>query len=391
MNLKDIKVFIDDTQRTIQRTLDRLTLSREDIRLQMRAARMQNLVLRGDSATSEEIFTADFGTRHPKGLDVTYPDHDQRIVSFDKSERFQVRHENEKANDKRTTYGMAFGEEEVAINDGFYQETDWKKASLKLSGTVAHEHIHCLQAADISNGWEEAMTTVNMTFVIAPVVEDDLEGRVKGIYRDMRRAADHVIKRWEANDLQNIFKVQSSNEFTEGYLAQDCEMQARLHEVLAQGYAIWQQMPATKTELWAALHNCGLRTPDSVMAELRNSEDGQASLKKFAISSSNRAKFDLGSTEQLNEVFNYAALPERRDILWKHVYPNLYGNLLELYGDGPGRERMGLGPNPRAAKALMRQFIHAPDSLTGETLPELVKDIQPENAAQLMNLSLIHI
>lgn len=90
--------------------------------------------------------------------------------------------------------------------------------------------------------------------------------------------------------------------------------------------------------------------------------------------------------KDLNLVDEYATFAPVREILWRKAYPAMYGNLLEHYGDGPGRARMGLGANPAAAKKITAALYRDPDILEGKNLSDMVADVHPDNAAMLVNI-----
>jgi hypothetical protein len=167
------------------------------------------------------------------------------------------------------------------------------------------------------------------------------------------------------------------------YFSQEVEMQARLHEVMATGYAAWQKMPASKMELWAAMHNLGLETPSSIKKQLKKSPEGKKALKDFKCTRSIKDMLSQDINE-LNYVYKFASLKERKEYLWEQSYPAMYGNLLELYGDSLGRERMGLGPKPIAAQNLFTE-LNSNQELDKVRLDFLTAQVPPEHAVKIID------
>lgn len=343
---------IQETINAVRKAQERVRFTQEDLRLRARAERLYRLMMRGH-ATSAEILEADFGTKNPRGLDVEYPDLDNEMVPMTEDPEFKKWDEQKQQDELKKFLGFYNEGEVFYLHPDFYDlETD---PSYRLYGTsqvLPHEHIHRLQQDDFEAGFSFLPVNMQNYDLFSPIEEKGIKGKIKRLYQKFNQAA--ADKKMERKSLSRI----------SDYLSKEDEIQARMHEVIATGYALWMRMPRTKIQLWAALHNMGLDTPKHIRKILHGTDEGKEALKMFHVTRPMRP-YLRETTKQLNAVYDYATLPERRALLWDEAYPALYGNLLELYGDKLGRERMGLGKNPAETKKIIQQLQKgalAPDS-----------------------------
>lgn len=123
------------------------------------------------------------------------------------------------------------------------------------------------------------------------------------------------------------------------YLARGAELQARLHEILIVGYPHWTRMPQNRNEFLFAMRSLGfIKLPPGLLHNM-NADPRKAELARafpiLALAPINR---DL---ENLLRHLNTKGQAH----FWGEIMPRLYADLIEMYGDKPGRERMGLGVN----------------------------------------------
>ena len=317
-------------------------------RLIRRGLTLKSLAAAG-RATVGQLLEADFGTAKPVGLEIVSPplasvEFDVMKLDFGRGAR-AWRHSIRNLLGCQGIYYRFQGR--VLINPTLVSTATLPStaATVRLGNVVMHEAIHRLQDDARAAGWDSSYYTNNVADALAlPAVRCWTDrGRLLAA-RFNREARDGLI---------------GARGQIAGYLAQDVEMQARLHEVITTGYAAWNRMPVTKIELWAALHGLGLATPPQVMGVLRDTPEGRQALRHFTGNAviGNHIKDQVS---QLNEVYRYGSLSENKFALWKEAMPRLYGNLLELYGDRLGRERMGLGLNPKPHQALLAVILYDP-------------------------------
>lgn len=192
----------------------------------------------------------------------------------------------------------------------------------------------------------------------------------------------------------NAYTQQRWNKTVPDYFAVDCEIQARLHEILAWSYQMTHQLPASKTELHALLYNAGLHAPDEIIEGLQDSTEGRAALQKFELNEKPFAhlQFDI---DNINIVYDYAQNEQLRRDLWNDLYTGLYANLIEIYGIEQGRAALGLGESKTAALQLssLNDLCRSTSDLSSHTienamplLRNLCERIDAQDAANFIKL-----
>jgi hypothetical protein len=354
-----------------------LFISKTEKRLRERDRRMKLLLRNNPVPTSAEILKADFGTDIINGLDTKFPEHKNQLMSMVDAQYFKNMNVKKQTKELRTVMGRAGHSKDVMLHPEILKESDkrffgeWKRS---YSNTIAHEHIHRLQAYERDTGWISSFENQNTMVVGLPQRKEGIKGTAKHLWQQFNQwSLDNDVSFESGSGVSNI-----SN-----YFSKEVEMQARLHEVMATGYAAWQKMPASKMELWAAMHNLGLETPSSIKKQLKKSPEGKKALKDFKCTRSVRDEVRQEINE-LNYVYRFASLKERKEYLWEQSYPAMYGNLLELYGDSLGRERMGLGPKPLAAQNLFSELNNS-DELDKVRLDFLTAQVPTEHAVKVLN------
>lgn len=121
------------------------------------------------------------------------------------------------------------------------------------------------------------------------------------------------------------------------YLADEAEIQARLHTVIVGVYHQHEALPLSKRDLIAALAAQGLDIPLEIIGKYVPVE---ASVKWAKNENLHDRYADKSAIDDLNKVLSSI----KEDKLLKFVsktLPFIYGDLLELYGDRQGHKRMG--------------------------------------------------
>lgn len=146
-----------------------------------------------------------------------------------------------------------------------------------------------------------------------------------------------------ADDFISVFHEKPS---AFGLLADGNHLQSALHTMLSNGYREWGQMPVDTTQFWAALESLGAKLPEFAESELSMTTRGTAARKAF-FKVLNPSKLTTVYIQELNQLKFTLKSNDAKADLWDELLPRLYGNLLELYGDRLGRERMGYGKNTK--------------------------------------------
>lgn len=318
--------------------------------------RMANKLLMQGSATIDEIMFASFGAWPPNGLQII-GENNQR-VSFMSLWQMNNHLNTINAPEHKTSLvgrlkeafsvaGKATLENEriIGINKGSTIYLDRFASLLKgnlwaaisgnadtLKTTMAHETVHLLQGDHYWRAKEVFGHKNSQT-----------------IWRTQDNATSNLIAK-EVFDshtkkpgfLSRIFDKLSGN-LGSSYYQQGIEIQARIHEVVADGYQRWGTMPQNRAELFAALENAGMNVPDKYLAEIQRlpiAEDIEILFQsKKSDGKAKEAINDLNATVKM-------LTDEGQDKFWNVAIPAMYSDLIEMYGDGPGRERFGLGINP---------------------------------------------
>jgi hypothetical protein len=348
-------------------------------RLTSRAGRWDALYHAG-GGTINDYMCADFNTDCPEGLD-TQPWADQsiRLESLFQSENYKKSGHFNKISSLRWGGWVQWDQDDtIHINPLWYSPLSLKlrgsfrmlrgKDPLTMADIIPHEFIHTRQHHSDHSGWMRNNDGNDIEYLGM----HDLSK-----YRQIWRKAVRTY-------LDATTAVLARIGTTSGYYARNVEIQARMHEVLAYGYAQWQRLPVSKIELWAALNNIGLKAPDSILDELNNTAAGQKALEDFKILSGIKSTVS-GTVSTFNRIHDYVGEPEIQEALWTAKFPLLYGELIEFYGDKMGRERMGMGSNPRPAIEVFYELKKHTSLITHTTARELASQIPPSIAAAFLN------
>lgn len=355
-------------------------------------------IAKNGGGQSSDLLKADFGEDGPKGLDIKpWPDRriDVKPIKTDPyylNQGFFGRRKHLK--EHTGAYVHYESSNEIYMQPRYLRE--WRMqlitARKELTGSSSffnttmfgHETTHIHQHT--RNEQIPGLYSNNFAYVTFQDLPENT-GFFDKLGTTLKRAhLDHMVG--GRSVLTQIFSKEKG-ETIATYYALDNEIQARLHEILTIGYVEWDIMPATKTELWAAMHNLGVYTPPSILHELESSEDGKAALEKFHVhpSIAITAEPCVGTFNMIQEYLDSGALIEA---VWNNHYPLLYGELLEFYGDVQGRARMDAGLNPRPVLEVISAVLESENALDSDQIKELSDTIPAGLAALYINNMIIN-
>lgn len=241
----------------------------------------------------------------------------------------------------------------IRVNDIWAAARLLDDANETVANTIAHEHAHVLQAYDGRISLSSVFN--NNRTMIRTLVPDDASTWVK-------------------------------------YVSAEAEVQARLHTIITNGYVQHGRMPLSKYELWACLISQGMTPPPRV---LEIAEDDMACKAIFhaypKVDAYVKDHADNKATYALNHLHKKIDNPDYAFKLWDKVFPALYGDLLELYGDRLGHARMGHTHNIQLREIFMKAVRdHMKGGVdpehTGAHMKRTAAMMHPRDAMGLMTL-----
>lgn len=351
-------------------------------------------LLEREHVTAQDLLRASFATHAPRGLHLREEHGDYAVplgIINGEGDPRRFRALNRLFDQGIAGYALHSGEILLARAYGPQRDpgTNRLKPVFRSASILAHEAMHRLQFhAQKTLGDGPAMDNR----FIPPVLLTPFPQSLREFGQSIKTLFNRIAMDWEYVDsrkspgLRLLYLCGLSRLNVGRYLSQDCEVQARMHEIMSAGYAVWNKMPETPTAFYAAMGNCGAKLPDSVLHQLETPE-GRRALRDFAVPPALRRKI-APTVRDINRVYDYAALPQAQEKFWRLAMPALYGDMLELYGDTRGRARMGLGP-PRhdmlgVLRLIMQEKEPGPIALQRQT-----KKVRPENAAELCSMMMV--
>ena len=268
-----------------------------------------NIFKKGHAKLSE-IMKADFGTETPNGLDIDYWPGESRI-DFKKSsftERF-MGHVKWVVPDTVRFHPILNLVKDLPI----------PQIRKNLVDMLSHETIHTRQGKEAQYGLGQLY---NGFFL-------------DNIPKSQTEEAKAQAKRIERNSLVKSFGKYK----VAGYLDEQVEIQARMHEIVSKAYHDWGRMPITPEGALAAMHHVGLDVPSKIISDLQRTREGRKALNDFQINpvTKDAVKRPVALLNKVNDYAEVCNIPAKT---WKSEHLHYYGGLLELYGDKKGRARM---------------------------------------------------
>ena len=363
----------------IDRMRENLLYSRHDLAARDRIRRIQDVIAEGET-TTDAILRAEFGGDKINGLDIKgYPVRPVKIVPLEQAAYVQDMSARERTRYLRNVAGSAGHGADINLKqvyiDILAEPYRLRRATLPYmaakTSIVSHENTHRLQYAAVYEGWMGGSTYTSERLILYNLHGNgSLHKMMNAVFKAAQSVMDFAVKMKEGHKVSN-------------YYVEGVEIQARMHEIMVAGYAQWGRLPANKIELQAALYNAGIKMPLRVDWALASHPEGQQALRDFRCSA-RVAEIVAHPVSGINKAIDFALLPARRAHVWDVVFPQQYGHLIEMYGDGPGRARMGLGPNP--APVIAAAAVVAGDTLLdADRAAALAAAVPPEWANQFFN------
>lgn len=153
----------------------------------------------------------------------------------------------------------------------------------------------------------------------------------------------------------------------------------------------WSRLPATPQELWAAYANVVEETPKGgESGRYLASPEGKKMREQFPVVLTNEAARD--SRVWLKRGLKMVP-EEKRAGFFEKVLPQIYGELLEDWGDPKGLVKMGLPASPVYGMAFAHQLIYAghPEKpWTQKQWQKVAAQVEPEVFQRVCELAIAH-
>lgn len=292
---------------------------------------MASQLLKRGHASIKEILTASFGEWPLKGLEIgLHVDNDQSVTFKPLTNRGVA---------ARASFG---GKKTIWVNAELCPTKPTLFGS-SLNSILGHETTHILQADHLKMAAEtfgsvtrkkdfRTYTEFSKRVAMSDTIMSDLTDDKENLGRfSLRTAFNAAIRLMKPSDYLS-------------YMREGREIQARMHEIIMDGYQRWNRMPQNKDELWAALTNAGLKPPLEIARHLE-SLPTNSNVQDF-LSKQATPVWSAREIQTISRTLSKAGL----DIFWNKTLPALYADLIEMYGDTPGRARFGMGVNPKTEK-----------------------------------------
>lgn len=264
-------------------------------------------IIRDGQAPFSEVMKADFGHANPNRLNINHWAGDP-VIEFGFG-----------GTSKRFLASASLEKPEVYLHEIFAQLKNLPTFPLRgqAVSVFSHETIHSRQGLELQIG----LTSVFGNFLYGLEVETPKN----------QAKIDRITKRT---------KFLSAGKYDlEDYLADNIEVQARLHEALCIAYQEWQMLPINREEFFAAMHCLGFNIPQETIKGLQDSKNGIEALKQFRLTDYTKTQAWV-PVALLNSVFSVAELSGKTHAMWEEDISYIYGHLLSLYGDEHGFTRL---------------------------------------------------
>lgn len=286
-------------------------------------------------ASVDELLHASFGEWPPKGLDIVH-ENPQRVnlttslTHFHQQSRDQKQPPwHKKLYEWMSVNGYAYvcHTRAIFINKGLLSVFGGNTVS-----TLGHETTHILQG---DHFWR-ARDIMGKDGISARLPMQDTISNI---------AVDEAIKgEFKQGFLCRIFnKIADQTGAGLTYYKQGIEVQARLHEALVAGYPAWDRMPQNRDEFFFAMKSVGFNLPDTIKRTMESHPD-KAELEKAFPRTKSRFSPSYSFVSDIKYLESNLTEQGKKNF-WHTAMPRLYADLIEMYGDKLGRERMGLGLN----------------------------------------------
>lgn len=296
--------------------------------------RMANQLMARGHATVDELLEASYGEWPPKGLDIIGKNRQRvnfvHLIGMIELDRKHPIDSLGKMYDElmkiagRASLG---GDRKIGMNPLTRHFLPRFSGKSNIASTLGHETAHILQGdhyyraheifgqKNAGSLWKEIEKPMSDMIADAAFDEKYLKPGV-------------TIDRTKSHDVGNKM----------AYLTRGVEVQARIHQIVADGYQQWKVLPVTRAELTAALVNMGLKPPKPVMDIMANSQPHREAAARFDIGPQRQSRNVRGAVSNLNYI-QEKLTDEGKAYFWKVALLAIYGDLIEMYGDRYGNER----------------------------------------------------
>ncbi len=284
----------------------------------------ERLLFRGH-ATLSEILAVSFGEWPPKGLNVT-GSNQQRVDFVSLSKLFNTSDEKILLEKGRDALGFANSgnNREIWISD---QARGSGASAGLLASILGHEGAHILQFD------HQSRARSAFGVVLGDRLAQSYSKPVSGL------VADSVFGRHtEEERLQQAQKPFEGRKFGIDYLKDGVEIQARIHEIMIEGYPKWGQLPQNREQFLVAMQSAGLKLSPPTRNELMASPQYEEAKRLFGTPA------PAPVAEEIN--LARSTLTDAGKFSFENdALPRMYADLIEMYGDREGRARFGYGVN----------------------------------------------
>jgi len=249
--------------------------------------RMANKLLMQGHASIDELLHASFGEWPPKGLDIVGTNNQQvNLMSLWKMANHldaayphetgllhQTKLLRHKLSDTFNIAGRATitGERVIGINklNTFYMN----RLNMLITGRIW----------SALTGGKEDGTHTTLGHETAHILQGDHYWRAQGVFgyvnsqkiwsSQKNAASNEIVNRvfeehqTKRSILMRLFDMVSGS-LGSNYYKQGLEIQARLHEIVTDGYQRWGVVPQNRVEFFAAMENSGFKLPESIRNEI---------------------------------------------------------------------------------------------------------------------------
>lgn len=300
---------------------------------------MSNQLLMRGHATVDELLQASYGEWPPKGLDIITQN--PQTVSFG-----DIKERVEEGLSDALGDATLVGKRRIRMNHEDLYEKPSQIGKSAYTFTLGHETTHILQGDNFYR-LGEAYGAHSAVIKEQQMVLDknDRVARIFSSFPNHDAPHTDVDKKWIASaDLES-----------------GIEVQARIHEIIIDGYQKWGSVPTSPEEFMVAMKNSGLDIPDDVFESFKSSPTFEQTDRAFGTS-------DVSKKSPVNAInlIQKGITEEGRLEFWNKAMPELYVDLIEMYGDGPGRARFGMGENIRPAlraEVMIDRYVGAQSRL----------------------------
>jgi hypothetical protein len=317
--------------------------------IQSRERKMRALLKVGQ-ATSLDLLKLAFNGELPKGINIT------KLPTGEVQLRSQFADEKGIIEKLKNLYAAGYRRDKSIFINSLLDKL-YNMATLGLtqqtSSTVVHEHAHVLQGG---SGKVGDLLDPDSPMYKLHVMADQFFG-----HENLRSPPLTLLGKAKKQVGRGINTLIGSSRDSEdgttiGYRRKGPEIQARLHELLSDGYPEWGKLPVTRHELWAALANRGMSPPPEICKELATSPEGRAAVATFGSYRKYRSITNKASAE-LNSVAHSIGTLKGQENFWRQLLPKVCRNLITLYGDESGQKRMRGRPEEKKKRKNLRPSL----------------------------------